>query len=411
MSPNELEKAYHRLKQEVEVGAALHEALLKGQLPKQVPGLSVALSTIPSAAIDGDFFEFYSPSEEQLDIVLGDVMGKGIPAALMGTVIKTQLVRYAMPPAMPFHFDQSGGWHEAILPIEDILSRVHRAINQELIKLEYFVSLIYGRFDLKHRLFSFVDCGFTKPIIYRAAEGQAHFYKGDNFPLGIVPEDHFRPVYLPFMPGDIFLFYSDGMTEARSKEGELFGSERIKDLVEKNGSCSAEVLHAKLQEAVLKFQKADNFQDDLSLIVVKIEPLPTASLKELHFTADLSTLEALRTHLHEVLLSCGTPSKIAQELTLAINEIFCNIVEHGYQGKSGEVKIQIEPSPEGVSVKVADQGIAFNPLALNQKKGLSDRGQGWVIIQKLIDEALYVPKVGERGWNQLRLWKSYYKEK
>lgn len=265
-----LEKAYRDLKRDLDIGTQIHEALLLGQLPKGIAGLDIAVSTLPSKGIDGDFFEFYAPSNDRLDIVLGDVMGKGIAAALMGSVIKTQLVHFAMPPALPLVFDKKQGWHEAILDIEDILSRVQGAISSELLKLEYFVSLIYGRFDLKKRLFSFVDCGFTKPIHFQKGPQASAFLKGENFPFGMVLQDRFQPCDVTFDEGDIFLFYSDGIIEARSKSGEFFGTERLQKLLLEHRSESAATLSNKLLSAAKSFQQEDDFQDDLSLIVVKV---------------------------------------------------------------------------------------------------------------------------------------------
>lgn len=408
MNPADLSSAYEKLKKDVEIGALMHEALLMGQLPKQVPGLSVAMSTTPSRIIDGDFFEFYSPTEDRLDIVLGDVMGKGIPAALMGTVLKTQLIRYAMPPAIPLHFDKVGGWHHEVLSIADILSRVQQAVNSELMKLEYFVSLIYGRFDIRQRLFSFVDCGFTKPIFFKSAVNKAEFYKGSNFPLGMVAEDHFQTVKIAFDVGDVFVFYSDGVTEARSKEGELFGAERVRALVEQFGHLNAEALQEQIKGAVQAFQADLDFQDDISLIVIKIEPLPSPKVQEFRFQAHLAELDTVRRTLHREALNFGATAKDADEVVLAINEVFCNIVEHGYQSQAGDILISLKADSSGLHIEVADQGESFNPLTLQQREERGERGYGWVIIQNLVDEAIYVPKLTASGWNHLHLHKKFY---
>lgn len=406
----ELEKAFKELKKELEIGAKIHEALLLGQLPKKVPGLSVEVSTLPSQAIDGDFFEFYSPNDTRLDIVLGDVMGKGIPAALMGTVVKTQLIRFAMPPLSPAVFDKINGWREATLPIDDILSHVHEAIGNELIKLEYFVSLIYGRFDVKRRLFSFVDCGFTKPIHYLAKEKKALFHKGENFPLGMVAHDTYQTVDIPFEQDDIFVFYSDGITEAKAKNGELFGRDRIKKIVEENPHLSALELKDQLFKAVCQFQTDENFQDDLSLIVVKVDSIPLFQTQEKTFVSDLKELSRVRMYTKQEVHKGGGSEKFAEELSLAINELFCNIVEHGYKGTFGNILVRIEPDSTGIKVEISDQGLSFKPLSL-ERQNSSERGFGWVIIQQLIDKALYVPKQAPNGWNRLELYKNFYNGK
>lgn len=188
----ELQANHDGLKEELELGANIHKNLLLGKIPEDTPGLQIKAVSYPSKEIDGDFFEFYRPSNRYLDLVLGDVMGKGIAAALVGTAVKTQLIRFAMPFPYQQHYDHKNGWHTNILPPDEILGKVHHEICQQLIDLEYFVTLLYGRFDLEYKTLTYVDCGSTKPIHYIAQEKQVKALEGADFPLGMVKKNQYH---------------------------------------------------------------------------------------------------------------------------------------------------------------------------------------------------------------------------
>ncbi len=93
-----IEEQHQRLIAELALGSRIQEVMLLGHVPKDLKGFDVAASTTPSKGVDGDFYDFFQPASHAFDVVLGDVMGKGIPAALIGTSVKTQIERFAMPP-------------------------------------------------------------------------------------------------------------------------------------------------------------------------------------------------------------------------------------------------------------------------------------------------------------------------
>jgi anti-anti-sigma factor len=106
----------------------------------------------------------------------------------------------------------------------------------------------------------------------------------------------------------------------------------------------------------------------------------------------------------------GDFERIGHDLKLAINEIFCNIVKHGYRkGIHRPVLIEIVPEPEGLKINISDQGDAFDPHKILEPSLFGDRddGYGWYLIRQLVDQVFYVPKSAEEGWNHLSLFKKY----
>lgn len=102
----EITRSHAAMQKQLYLGAQIHEQLLLGKVPKDIPGMDVAAMTLPSLEIDGDFYDFYRPQPSLFDLVIGDVMGKGLPAALVGTAVKTQLTRFALPAISMLVFDK-----------------------------------------------------------------------------------------------------------------------------------------------------------------------------------------------------------------------------------------------------------------------------------------------------------------
>lgn len=412
----ELAKNHEILRHELTVGARIHESLLLGKVPQNIPGFKIAATTIPSKDIDGDFFEFYSPASQILDVVVGDVMGKGLPAALVGTAVKTQLMRFAVPFIHAQVFGKQEFWHDDLLTPQEILQHVHTEIAEKLIHLEYFVSLFYGRFNCLKKTFSYIDCGSTKPIHYKSVQKRIVQLKGKNFPLGMVENDTYRLVEISYGEGDLFIFYSDGITEAKSPEHQLFGVERLTDIVQKNADADVDSLLEEIKSSVVAFAKKDFFEDDLTLIVIKIEPVPVTPNLQPWKLKLRSSLEQLKTVRQFVQHCCqkapGNTELLAIKLQLAINEAFCNIVEHGYENRPGDIILQVEFQEDGLVFQLSDRGVNFNPgdVVEPDMTGEREDGFGWHIIKEVADSVSYIHKESETGWNHLRIFKKYIGE-
>lgn len=410
----ELAAAHKSLTMQLEIGAKIHKTLLLGKVPDDLPGLSVNCKSLSSKEIDGDFFEFYRPLPHVVDLVLGDVMGKGIPAALIATAVKTHLSRYASPKVHPFVFDRKTWWQEDLLSPQTILSNVYEGLNKELIELEIFVSLIFARLDLKKRVLQWIDLGFTKPIHWRSDIKKAFFLHGEGYPLGMVERGIFQTETIAFQENDLFIFYSDGVSEAKTPGNELFDSGRVLKIVEEYADKNPDLIAKKIEEEVIRFQGKDHFDDDFSLIVLKvdhyIEPVQSAKGRG-QFRADMAQLKAVREFVERAAKDVpGNYNDIASDLKLAINEVFCNIVKHGYKKEAEKpIRIEISLDVQGVKVDVADKGDPFDPHRIEEPSLFGDRddGYGWYLIRQLVDKVVYVPKSDREGWNHLSLYKKY----
>jgi anti-anti-sigma factor len=170
-----------------------------------------------------------------------------------------------------------------------------------------------------------------------------------------------------------------------------------------------------IKREVVRFHGSEIFEDDLTMIAVKVEQVlkindrPSGKYK---YASDYSQLYAVRDLVEKECHNCpGDHEKMSQDLKLAINEIFCNIVKHGYKQKiGGSIVIQFEHDHDGLKVEISDQGAVFDPLKLTEPNLFGDKedGFGWYIVWQLVDEVMYLPKQNDGGWNHLRLYKRYF---
>lgn len=412
---HELYEAQKQRSSDHTLGLKMHQALLIDPAPTHLPGVAVTVCTHPSEEMGGDFIAFQRPLEHVVDIAMGDVMGKGLPSAMVAAAVKSQLSHFAdASTSLTHHYDASTAWHDEICSIEERLERVEHALSNRLIALDYFVCLFYARLDLRQRTLSFVDCGFTKPLCYRKEIGRAILTSASHLPLGLTPKNFYRPHHMHYQLGDFFVFYSNGVTQARAPSGELFGNHRLCELVEKHNQLSPQQLGDEIHQAIRQFTQKSELEDDCMLVIIRIDALtaPAASPKGIaKFNSVLSQLEAVRLFTKELCAKTpGNPEALTAQMQLIIDEIFTNIIFHSYEGKAGcPICIHADYLEDHLVVEISDQGRPFHPGDTPEINLFGDRehGYGWYLIRKIADKVQYRPKQTQNGWNRLKLYKKY----
>ena len=249
---------------EFEIGFRIQKNLLLDTPPQDLPGLRVAALTVPSQRIDGDFYVFLTNPDRSLDVIVGDVMGKGITAALLGAATKSSFLK-ALSHLMAV--SEKGTLPEP----RDIVMLAHNDVVRHLIDLDSFVTLCYARLNVKKRLMELVDCGHTGIIHWRHGNGVCDVVNGDNLPLGVRPGEIYTQVSVAIEPGDLLLFFSDGITEARNKAGEFFTAERLVEYVRSHSGLEPEVLVEAIRAEVFEFSAHAPLSDDLTSVAIRVE--------------------------------------------------------------------------------------------------------------------------------------------
>ncbi len=395
----ELEEVRSR---DVEVGLRIQQSLLMSQTP-DVPGLEIAALTVPSRGIDGDFYIFLTHPDRLLDVIVGDVMGKGISAALLGAATKIQFFKalnYLL--AVP----RSGQLPEP----KDIAMLAHAQIVRQLIELESFVTLCYARLDLDQRVLSMVDCGHTGIVHWHPLSGRCEVLHGDNLPLGIREGEIFDQISVPFEPGDMLLFFSDGITEARNATGELFGVERLIAHVDANAGLGPALLADSLRQAVSAFAGLTQLNDDLTSVAIRIGEQPEAQTRTgIEIRSDLRELRQVRHFVRQFCEALDDPvpgEDVVDALVLAANEAASNIMLHAYHGRADQsIHVEAVAIPEAIALKFRHLGAGFDPATLAPPvlDGTRESGFGTYIIARSVDQVRYYRD--ERGRNCVSLTK------
>jgi len=383
-----------RLRQDIEIGSRIQQTLLLGKPPDNISGLQITSLAIPSQRIDGDFYDFLRHSDHCIDILIGDVMGKGVPAALFGAATKSQFVRAAR------NIVSSTGDIRLPVPAE-IVAEVHKEVVDQFIEFNSFVTLCYARFDTASRRMDFVDCGHTRTVHYKRDENICRLLEGENLPIGFSTSEVYKQTSAEFGEGDIFLFYSDGVTETRSEIKEMFGESCLAEFVGTNRDYDPEELLRALHKELIAFSASETFSDDLTCLVVKItydktlhHPLSEAA-SDLTIESDLNELGRVRDFASRAcgeLLSSAISEDHIFQIKLALTEAVTNIIRHSYRKKPGE-KIQLNASAEGDNLifQLSHTGESFDPASVAPPAfdGSRDGGFGLFIMSSVMDEIEY----------------------
>ncbi len=252
-------------KQRVEEELRIARLIQKNILPKKYPiveGAEFWARNIPAEGISGDFYDFIELSPEQIGIVIGDICGKGIPAALSmaKTISDFRLVAFL---------------HNRVAPLPKKLSRTVTAMNNILTEgstLGLFVTLVYLLLDIKKGTLTYVNAGHPAPLLRRRSGKIELLESKKGLPLGIFSGFSFEEEEIKLKEGDLLLLYTDGLVEAKGKEGRRFSTERLYKLV-KEGPEDAAGLGKRIAQKIKLFSLGKPPSDDLTVVTIKIDKL------------------------------------------------------------------------------------------------------------------------------------------
>ncbi len=246
----EIARQERRLERDLALARELQTRLLPQTLPK-VEHLELAAKFTPARAIGGDLYDFIPYSLSRLGIVIGDVSGKGAPAAIYAALVSGILRSHA--------------------PIEpgpaEMLSAVNLSLAERRIEAQ-FVSLIYAVWDDQNRTLLVANSGLPRPVLVHG--GKNHVIEATGLPLGLFDDASYDEFRFNMKPGDMFVFFSDGILDARNRRGELFGRGRVEKIIEECSSGSADSVVASLFKAVAEHSAGVETFDDQTVVAIKV---------------------------------------------------------------------------------------------------------------------------------------------
>jgi len=235
-----------------------------GLLPPSDPkleGFDISAYNFPTEEVSGDYYDWVRIYEDQIGLVVADVSGKGVPAALLMAFLRASL-RAAT------HIGYSP--HISMAKVNYLL--------WESIERNQYVTAFYGILDASSRTLAYTNAGHNPPLLLDA-DGESRFLERGNIPLGIFPQTRYHEYYLTIEPDQLFVLYTDGVTEAANSEGEEFGRDRLAKSVKAARHLSATDLIASVQRDVLAWTEGQGATDDITFFVIKALPETTKEAK------------------------------------------------------------------------------------------------------------------------------------
>jgi sigma-B regulation protein RsbU (phosphoserine phosphatase) len=247
----EIARQERRLERDLALARELQMRLLPQTLP-QMKHLEVAAKFTPARAIGGDLYDFIPYSLSRLGMVIGDVSGKGAPAAIYAALVSGILRSHA--------------------PIEpgpaEMLSAVNISLAERRIEAQ-FVSLIYAVWDDEHRTLLVANSGLPRPVLVR--DGKTTPIEATGLPLGLFDDVSYDEFRFDMKPGDTFVFFTDGILDARNRRGDLFGRTRVEKIIAQCAGKSANCVVDSLFKAAAEHSAGVETFDDQTVLAIKVK--------------------------------------------------------------------------------------------------------------------------------------------
>lgn len=246
-----------RMARELEIARTVQMSLLPKKNPL-VEGYDIAGVCIPALEVGGDYYDFFHLGDGQIGIAIGDVSGKGMPAAIYMTLTKGILQSYASENSSP----------------REVLTKLNRQMYSN-IERNNFVSMFYAILDMKGRRLRFARAGHNPAILAHRGRDSNTLLQPKGLALGLESGSKFyefleeHEVHL--QSGDVLTFYTDGFTEAAAKSGEEYGEQRLENIITENKDASASVIIQNVVRSVKRFVGNHPQHDDMTMVVVKVQ--------------------------------------------------------------------------------------------------------------------------------------------
>jgi len=241
-----------RLEGQLEVARQVQLELLPPSDP-ELEGFDISAYNFPTEEVSGDYYDWVRIYDDQIGLVIADVAGKGIPAALLMVFLRASL-RAATHVGYATHIS---------------MAKVNYLL-WESIERNQFITAFYGILDASTRTLSYSNAGHNPPLLI-GADGQPGFIERGEQPLGMFRETRYHEYYHTFKPGEILVLYTDGVTEALSPGGEEFGRDGLVVAAKEGAALSARELIASMQRSVMEWTDGAGSNDDATFFVIKAQ--------------------------------------------------------------------------------------------------------------------------------------------
>ena len=240
-----------RVTRDLELAKQIQLSLLP-ESPPRMQGVQIACRCTPATHVGGDYYDFFQRGEDLLDLVMADVSGHSVGAALI--MVETRSVLRAQM--------------QAALSTKEILRVLNDLLYDDLTRAELFITMFCGKYDGASRTLSYANAGHTRPLLFR--DGSWQELDAEGLILGVKQQVQFEEKSLILQPGDLLFIYTDGIIEAEGMGRELFGVQRLGDILVRMQDQEPEGMIDRIMAEVAAFTSPFPLQDDISMVVMKV---------------------------------------------------------------------------------------------------------------------------------------------
>ena len=365
-----------RIAGELEVARKIQQEMLPRN---RVDGVYGTLE--PALEVGGDLYDYYI-RDGKLFFCIGDVSGKGVPSAMLMSVIHSLFRTISAKMESP--------------------SFILRALNENLCRdneSNMFVTFFAGCLDLYTGKLHFANAGHDKPFLITRSASVLPVKA--NLPLGVFPGTAFEEQECTLSPGDALLLYTDGLTEAKDQNRKNFGRDRVRELLDgciADTGMTPEKTVQSLSQAAHSYSGQAPQSDDLTMLLVKYEPGELLQDKII-LSNDTGDIERLSAFVKDFCGRLELDHKAASSLRLALEESVVNAMNYAYPaGETGEITVYADSNRREVRFTVVDSGWPFDPTTVLSADTTLDAqnrpigGLGIHLTRKLMDSVSYCRK-------------------
>jgi sigma-B regulation protein RsbU (phosphoserine phosphatase) len=316
------------MEHELNIAHNIQMALLPQSFPEH-SDIDLYATQTPARDVGGDLYDYFVHNGRLL-FCIGDVSGKGVPAALLMAVMRSM-----------FRSEAHRGDSAA-----EIVETMNRNLCEEYTGGD-FVTMFVGILDLSSGCLDYCNAGHEQPVV----AGQPLDIKS-NLPVGALPDWSFEGQQTQLKPGDMLFLYTDGLSEAKNNEDELLGRKRVRQLASEQSNGTAQQLIEMMEAEVHRHAGDAKQNDDITMLAIKWQP------NEMMMSASMDEISCIKPFIAHVAKQAGMEEKEAKRLRLAVEEAVANIINHG---QATTINLQAKTDDSQLVLTINDDGQPFDP--------------------------------------------------
>ena len=329
-----------------------------------------------------DFYDYFFVSDDEICLVVGDVSGKGVPAALFMAVTKTMLKTSALGDPSP----------------ASIFTRVNDELSADN-PASMFVTMFLALVNVRTGEFRYCNAGHNPPYLVHKGKGFTCLSQRHGPIIGAMPGIAYKESDGRLSENDTLYIFTDGVTEAMDTDGNLFSERRLEEFLGKSDAATSKSIADTSLQEVEKYALGTEQADDITILVFRVSRSKgevAGHTLELTVAPDLAEIRRVSESVEAFCGEAGLPAGIKQKLGVLLDELLSNTISYGFTDEvEHEIQIYIEYADERVVVKVSDDGVPFNPfdqIGPDTTLSLEEReigGLGILLVTEMTDSQTY----------------------